>query len=291
MHAWISSRTRLKRAPHFLALGIGAACRDSLSFSVSQPLLPSERTRTSSSAADIGALEIAPRVSSRRASRSFGSPSAMAALRGFRGFRGFVEGGLRLLRDGRKRIRLIHGEIGKHLAIDFDLGLLQAVDDLAVAQPELARGGVDAGDPERAEVALLGAAIAVRILAGLDDGLLRSAEYLAAGVVVALRLAQNFLVTCEAVTPRLTRAMCVSPRLLGVGHQLVDAAHVALVHERGTARTQLALGLARLMTEIVAAASRIGLPSLRRFPKTFGRCPVGFQLRHYINSGVSWTHL
>src|SRR5882672_7518933 len=109
--------------------------------------------------------------------------------------RGFVECGLCLLRDARKRIRLIYGEVGKHLAIDFDLGLLEAVDDLAVAQSEFTRGGVDAGDPERAEIALLGAAIPIRVLAGLDDGLLRSAEYLAAGVVVALRLAQNFLVT------------------------------------------------------------------------------------------------
>src|SRR6185295_1808798 len=109
----------------------------------------------------------------------------------------FIEGCLSLLRDGRKRFRLIYGEVGKHLAIDFDLGLLQAVDDLAVAQSELTRGGVDAGDPERTEVALLGAAIAIRILAGLDDGLLGSAEYLAAGVVVALRLAQNFLVSCR----------------------------------------------------------------------------------------------
>ena len=179
-----------------------------------------------------------------------------------------------------KRFGLIHGEIGEHLAVDFDTGLLEAVDDPAVAQPELTRGGVDARDPERAEVALLGAAIAIRILAGLDDGLLGSAEYLATGVVVALRLASEF--SCDGTGSDATFDSChvLVLALLGVGHQLIDTARIALVHERGSARAQLALGLARLVAEIVAAAGRIGFPSLRRFAKTFGRCPVGFQLGH-----------
>ena len=68
----------------------------------------------------------------------------MAASSGSGGLRGFIEGGFGLFRDGRKAIRLIHGEIGKHLAVDVDAGLLEAVDDLAVAQLELARGGIDA---------------------------------------------------------------------------------------------------------------------------------------------------
>ena len=33
---------------------------------------------------------------------------------------GFVEGGFGLLRDGRKRFRLMHGEVGEHLAVDLD---------------------------------------------------------------------------------------------------------------------------------------------------------------------------
>ena len=79
--AWSSSRTRLIRAPASLRWS-AASLPSSLSFSVSQPLLPSERTRDLfERRPDRHALEIAPSVSARRASRSFGSPSAMTAVR------------------------------------------------------------------------------------------------------------------------------------------------------------------------------------------------------------------
>ena len=58
-----------------------------------------------------------------------------------------------------------------------------------------ARRRIDARDPQRAELALLRATVAVGVLAGLDDRLLGGAEDLAPGVVVALRLGENFLVT------------------------------------------------------------------------------------------------
>src|SRR6185436_8389189 len=109
---------------------------------------------------------------------------------------GFIERGFGLLCDGSKSGGLVHRQIREHLAIDVDTGLLQAIDETAVAQVELAGRRVDALDPQRAEVAFLEPASAVRVLAGLDDGLLRRAEYLAAGVVVALRLLENFLVAC-----------------------------------------------------------------------------------------------
>src|SRR5689334_24948176 len=91
----------------------------------------------------------------------------------------------------------MHGEFGQDLAVDLDAGLHQAVEQPAVRQPMLAGRRIDAGDPQRAELALLGATIAIGILACLDDGLLRGAEYLAAGVVVTLRLGENFLVTAS----------------------------------------------------------------------------------------------
>jgi hypothetical protein len=70
--AWNSSRMRLRFAPASLRCS-AASLPSSLSFSVSQPLLPSVRTRTSSSVPGSDALEIAPRVSSRRESRSLGA--------------------------------------------------------------------------------------------------------------------------------------------------------------------------------------------------------------------------
>src|SRR4051812_36306974 len=250
----------------------------SLSFSVSQPLLPSERTRTSSSAGTSALESTAPRASALSASRSFGA----SALTGNRGLSGsFFESGLGLLRDRRKALRLVHGEVGEHLAIDLDAGLLDAIDETAVAQVELARRRVDALDPQCAEVALLEPATAVGVLAGLDDGLLRRAEYLATRVVVALRLLENFLVACTCSDAAFDSChLLVLAALLGIGHQLVDAVRIALVNERRTTGAQLALGLARLVAEIVAAASGIGFPSLRCFAKTLGRCPVGLQLGH-----------
>src|SRR5262249_1978355 len=89
---------------------------------------------------------------------------------------------------------VVHRDVGQHLAVDRDVRLLEAVHQAAVGQAELARTGVDADDPQRAELALALLAADVRVLVGLRDGLLRDAEYLAAGVVVALRLGDDFLV-------------------------------------------------------------------------------------------------
>src|SRR5947209_5321546 len=87
------------------------------------------------------------------------------------------------------------GQIREHLAVDFDFRLHQPVDQDAVRQTMKACSCVDTGNPECPELALLLTAIAVGVLACLDDCLLGCAEDLASGVVVALRLRENFLVT------------------------------------------------------------------------------------------------
>src|SRR5919112_4261867 len=61
-----------------------------------------------------------------------------------------------------ERLGVAHGDVGQHLAVELDAGQLEAVDERAVAQAILARGGVDAHDPQAAEVALAVAAVAVR---------------------------------------------------------------------------------------------------------------------------------
>src|SRR5690606_13337622 len=58
-----------------------------------------------------------------------------------------------------------------------------------------ARAGIDAHDPQGAEITLAGLAIAVLVLAGLGHRLLRDPEALAALAVVPLGLLQDFLVT------------------------------------------------------------------------------------------------
>src|SRR5580658_3415712 len=54
---------------------------------------------------------------------------------------------------------------------------------------------VDALNPQRAELALFLAPVAVGVLAGLDDRLLGSAKYLAPRVVIPLGLAKDLLVS------------------------------------------------------------------------------------------------
>src|SRR4051812_17567819 len=61
-----------------------------------------------------------------------------------------------------------HGDVGQDLAVQFDAGQRQAVDERAVGHALGARGGVDAGDPETAEVTLAVATIAVRVRVRLE---------------------------------------------------------------------------------------------------------------------------
>ena len=101
-----------------------------------------------------------------------------------------VGGGLRQLRErGRAR----DGEIGELLAVDRIAGGLQARDQLAVGDPVLARGGVDAHHPEPAEIALLAAPADERVLERGVDRLFRGAIELALGLVEPFRPGEQLL--------------------------------------------------------------------------------------------------
>src|SRR5688572_7785073 len=76
---------------------------------------------------------------------------------------------LRLLRNGRKSRRFPDREIRQDLAVQLDPGALHAIDELRIGQSVLARTGIDALDPQAAEVALLGAPVAVGVLQALFD--------------------------------------------------------------------------------------------------------------------------
>src|SRR5246127_663881 len=206
-----SSFASLMRAP---AAGRSAAGMrpSSFSCSVKVPFFPSQRTRTLSSAAPSGAAATSARASAVRAVRSAKSASRRSA---------YAEGRLGLLRNRAKSRGVVYRDVGQHLAVDLHSGLVQAVDDAAVGEPVEARRGVDARDPQRAELALVLPPVAVGILAGLDHGLLGCAIDLAAGVVIALRLAQDFLVTAPGRHATLHSCHEYS-RLLGIGKQLLD---------------------------------------------------------------------
>src|ERR1700722_6517424 len=59
-----------------------------------------------------------------------------------------------LIHQSLERGGLMDGEVGENLAVDLDPGASQPADKSAVGEAMLAHGGVDALDPEGAEVAL-----------------------------------------------------------------------------------------------------------------------------------------
>src|SRR4029434_4352233 len=104
------------------------------------------------------------------------------------GERGF---GLRGDRGERRRLR--HGEIREHLAVERVARQLETADPLRVVETVLARGRVDAHDPEPAELALLVLAADIRVLRGGVDRLFRGAIELALGLIKPFRTCEQLL--------------------------------------------------------------------------------------------------
>ena len=86
---------------------------------------------------------------------------------------GLCRGGLRLLAQRRKSSRIVDRQIGQDLAVQLDAGLLQAVDELAVADAVQLGGGADAHNPDGTVLALLLLAAAVGELQPALDRLFR----------------------------------------------------------------------------------------------------------------------
>src|SRR5256884_1388486 len=272
-----ASRSARAFCPRATASGPAPATISPADFrsSVMRPFLPSQRTRASSSAArspQAATSSSACRVMTVRSAKSVPLRSADA------------EGALCLLRDRAECRSVVHRDVREHLAVDLDSGLAQAVDDAAVGEPVQARRGVDARDPQGAELTLVLPPVAVGVLPCLDDGLLGRAIDLAPGVVVALRLAENFLVT-PAGRHATLHSCHGSARLLVIGEELLETADIAVVHETRAAGARLAFDLAVLVAEIVATVGRVALEALRRLAKALGRGPVGFQLGHRSTPG------
>src|ERR1700676_5318163 len=262
--AWIDAFASLIRWP---AAGRSAAesFPKLLSCSVSSPFLPRMRTRTSSRAAR---LADSPKSAS-ACSTSAESGSATALGR---------EAGLGFLCDCGKSRHVMHRKIGEHLAVDGEPGLAQPVDQGAVGHPAQPRRGVDARDPQRAELTLLLAAAAIGVLTGLDDRLLGGAEDLAAGIEVALRFLENFLVPPACDDTAFYSCHVFSPDSLCVRQALLDALHVRFADVHLAA--QLALTLAGFFRQDMTTVGLTALEAIRCFAKTLRRSPLSFQLGH-----------
>lgn len=72
--------------------------------------------------------------------------------------------------------RLLYGELGEYLAIELYAFSLGRGDKSAIGESEFSERVSEADDPESAEGALLVAAVAARVLAGLDESFFGSDE-------------------------------------------------------------------------------------------------------------------
>jgi hypothetical protein len=83
-----------------------------------------------------------------------------------------------LLDQGIKGHLVADGDVGQHLAVEFDVRGLEAFDEAAVADAGVAAGRVEADDPQAADLALLLLAIAVGVLPRVLDSVFRVAKSL-----------------------------------------------------------------------------------------------------------------
>src|SRR4030095_8544309 len=138
--------------------------------------------------------------SSARASTSAVSPPAALTLR-LRGSGGAGLARERLLRhlgDAREALPIGAGQIAQHFAVEQRAGGLQAGDQAAVGEAVQVSGGVDAHDPQAADLPLLLPAVAVGAAERLVDGLLGDAVALRLGAVVAAGALEDLLPFLDA---------------------------------------------------------------------------------------------
>jgi hypothetical protein len=87
-----------------------------------------------------------------------------------------TQGGFGLLGDSAESFRIVNRDVGQHFAVDLHLGAIHSIDQAAVRKPVQTRSSINPGDPERPELALALPTIPIRVLARLDDSLLRGLE-------------------------------------------------------------------------------------------------------------------
>src|SRR3979490_3588806 len=230
-----------------------------LSCSVSSPFLPRKRTRTSSKAARLADEPTSASACSTRTARESVTALGREACLGF-------------LCDGRKGRHVMYRKIGEHLAIDGEARLVQPVDQRAIGPPAQTRRGVDASDPQRAELTLLFAPAAIGVLTGLDDRLLGGAKDFAPGIEIALRFLEDFLVPPTRDDTAFNSCHVLSPDSSSVRQTLLDALHVRLADVHLAA--QLALTLAGFFRQDMTTVGLTAFEAIRCFAKTLRRSPL-----------------
>jgi len=115
-----------------------------------------------------------------------------------RNFRKLQSGRLNFFDDRGEGLGIAHSDVGQDFAIEHDVGRLEAVDEAAVGRAVQASSGIDARNPEFAQIALAHAAVAVSIPKAFEHGLIRTPEKAVAAAKIALVHFQDFLMTAVA---------------------------------------------------------------------------------------------
>src|SRR5262249_3065044 len=155
--------------------------------------------------------------------------------------------------------------------------LLQARHEHRVAHAELAHRGVDARDPQRAELALLLPAVAVGVLPRLHHRFLGDTVDVLAPAAETLRLAENLLV---ALARRYVSLYPWHGALLArVRQHVADRRRVSVIDRARAA--QLALGLRALLGQDVAPIGAAALDAAAAaHPEALRSAPLGLHLGH-----------
>lgn len=101
-------------------------------------------------------------------------------------------GSLHSFHDLGKGCRIGDGHVSKNLAVQLDARLGKLVNELAVADAEFTNSGIEADNPQRAEVTLLVAAVSVGILTGVGHGVDSKAKVRLATAIEALGGLKDF---------------------------------------------------------------------------------------------------
>src|ERR1044072_2509130 len=191
------------------------------------------------------------------------------------------ESRLRLCGDGGERGRVVDRDVGEHLAVELDVRLADAGEELVVGEPLLPRGRVDADDPEPPEDALLVLAVPVGVDVGLHDLLLRLPVGDPRLPAESLRLGEELAALLARVNGPLD-ARHGSPLL---PEQPLDLACV-LRSDRLVVRER-ALALGALLLEVVALHRVAGahLAAAGQLEALL-RCSLRLLLRHLLSPPV-----
>ena len=160
----------------------------------------------------------------------------------------------------------------ERLAIEQDILLLHSFDETRVRDAVRPQRGIEADDPETAEIALLDTTILVRIHAGADDGLIRLHVGRTAHAAVPLRECANFLVSA------MPNDTSLDAHDLEIGEETSDRSNVrGMSHDR-TRETLLALVLLR--EKVIAAVTPERVRTASGLPDALLGAAVGLELGH-----------